>query len=84
MNEANFEWNEVKDLENKKKHGISFYAAQYAFLDKNSVIAEDVSIAKREVFLRFDTLTDLVTFEFLVPVIGARVKKLCANEFYIE
>lgn len=46
-----FEWDEAKDKTNIKKHGISFYAAQYAFSDPNRVIAEDLdhsdSIEKR-------------------------------------
>lgn len=37
-----FEWDEQKDNENRKKHGVSFYMAQRAFLDPNRLIAEDV------------------------------------------
>jgi uncharacterized DUF497 family protein len=48
MNEPSFEWNEAKDLENQRKHGVSFYEAQYAFLDENRVIAEDLSHSTRE------------------------------------
>ena len=48
MSESNFEWNEAKNLENKEKHGISFYEAQYAFLDSNRVIAEDLSHSQKE------------------------------------
>ena len=36
-----FEWDENKDRENRKKHGVSFSEAQYAFNDKHRVIAED-------------------------------------------
>lgn len=36
-------WNDEKDLINQQKHGISFYEAQYAFLDENKIIAEDIS-----------------------------------------
>ena len=48
MSESNFEWNEAKNLENKEKHGISFYEAQYAFLESNRVIAEDLSHSQKE------------------------------------
>ena len=41
MNEMDFEWDEVKDLVNQQKHGVSFYEAQFAFLDKKRVIAKD-------------------------------------------
>jgi len=37
-----FEWNKSKDKENQRKHGVSFSDAQYAFSDKNRIIAEDI------------------------------------------
>ena len=48
MSESNFEWNESKNLENQRKHRVSFYEAQYAFLDKNRVIAEDKTHSQTE------------------------------------
>ena len=43
-----FEWDENKNQENQCKHGVSFYQAQYAFLDENRVIAEDTSHSQQE------------------------------------
>ena len=43
-----FEWDEAKDLENREKHGVSFYQAQYAFCDINRVIAEDIEHSLQE------------------------------------
>ncbi len=40
--DSNFEWDKNKNNENQKKHGVSFYEAQHAFLDSNRVIFEDV------------------------------------------
>ncbi len=37
-----FEWDDRKDLENQSKHHVSFKAAQYAFLDPQRIIAEDL------------------------------------------
>ena len=48
MNEVRFEWDEQKDQENQKKHGVSFNLAQYAFADPNRVIAEDFSHTQTE------------------------------------
>jgi len=48
MSESNFEWDEAKNLENQQKHGVSFYEAQYAFLDEHRVIAEDLMHSKQE------------------------------------
>lgn len=48
MTKSNFEWDEVKNLENLEKHGVSFYEAQHAFLDKRRVIAEDLSHSQDE------------------------------------
>ena len=41
-------WDEGKNQENQRKHGVSFYEAQYAFLDENRVIAEDLSHSQQE------------------------------------
>lgn len=48
MRKPSFEWDEVKNLANLQKHGVSFYEAQYAFLDKERVIAEDLSHSSKE------------------------------------
>ena len=48
MSEPSFEWDEDKNLANQRKHGVSFYEAQYAFLDSNRVIAEDLEHSQRE------------------------------------
>ena len=48
MSESNFEWDEVKNLENQEKHGVSFYEAQHAFLDPNRLIAEDLAHSQEE------------------------------------
>lgn len=48
MSESNFEWNEAKNLENKQKHGFSFYEAQHAFLDKKRIIAKDITHSQSE------------------------------------
>lgn len=48
MIEASFEWDEAKNIENQQKHGVTFYEAQYAFLDSNRVIAEDIGHSLEE------------------------------------
>ena len=48
MNEPNFEWDEAKNLENQRKHNVSFYEAQHAFLDKKRIIAEDLNHSDQE------------------------------------
>lgn len=45
---AAFEWDEKKDIENQRKHGVSFYKAQQAFLDPMRLIAEDIEHSKTE------------------------------------
>jgi uncharacterized protein len=37
-----FEWDEIKDRINRRKHGVSFAEAQAAFLDPHRVVAEDL------------------------------------------
>lgn len=48
MHQPDFEWDDAKDLANRRKHGVSFFEAQYAFRDKNRVIAEDLEHSQRE------------------------------------
>lgn len=43
-----FEWDKEKESENKRKHGIDFATAQYAFIDPKRVIGEDLSHSKDE------------------------------------
>ena len=48
MAQATFEWDPAKDLENQRKHKVSFAEAQYAFGDPSRVIAEDLDHSTRE------------------------------------
>ena len=48
MSETTFKWDDAKDQINRKKHGISFYEAQKAFLDPRRVIAEDLEHSHSE------------------------------------
>ncbi|WP_081699763.1 BrnT family toxin [Candidatus Symbiobacter mobilis] len=48
MTVSTFEWDEAKNLVNQHKHGVSFSDAQFAFLDANRVIAEDIEHSQRE------------------------------------
>ncbi len=43
-----FEWDEQKNALNLKKHEVSFYEAQKAFLDQNRIIAEDTEHSHNE------------------------------------
>ena len=45
---SHFEWDETKNQENQKKHGISFEFAQYAFADKKRIILEDLAHSEKE------------------------------------
>lgn len=48
MRESDFEWDASKNSENLKRHGVSFYQAQYAFLDIRRVVAKDHRHSKLE------------------------------------
>lgn len=47
-NVPSFEWDARKETENYRKHGVSFFLAQQAFLDASRVIARDVSHSRTE------------------------------------
>lgn len=48
MAKPSFEWDDEKNQINILKHGVSFSEAQYAFLDENRVIAEDLEHSDEE------------------------------------
>ena len=48
MSKARFEWDSDKNLENQRKHSVSFADAQFAFADPRRVIAEGVSHSEEE------------------------------------
>ena len=43
-----FEWDDSKDAINIAKHGLSFYEAQTAFLDKKRIIFPDMKHSSEE------------------------------------
>lgn len=45
---ARFEWDQGKDADNRRKHGVSFAQAREAFLDPARVIARDLAHSGRE------------------------------------
>ncbi len=45
---TDFEWDEDKNAENQRKHGVDFETAQYAFADSKLVIAEDLEHSRSE------------------------------------
>ena len=45
---ARFAWDERKDAENQRKHGVAFALAREAFLDPARVIARDVAHSASE------------------------------------
>jgi uncharacterized protein len=45
---SSFDWDPVKDAENRSKHHVSFEEAQLAFLDPNRVIARDATHSRSE------------------------------------
>lgn len=48
MNEIRFEWNKLKAMANKRKHGISFEEAQTVFYDDNAVLFDDPDHSQSE------------------------------------
>lgn len=48
MSRISFEWDPEKEDENRRKHGVSFTEAQYAFADPQRVIAKDVTQSTRD------------------------------------
>lgn len=75
---AHFEWDDNKNSVNILKHGDSFEEAQYAFADKNRIIAKDLEHSKTEErFYCFGKVNDnIMTVRFtyrknIIRIIGA-------------
>lgn len=75
---ATFEWDSAKNQINQKKHGASFYEAQYAFADPNRIIAEDIehSHAEKRYYCFGKTGDGIMTVRFtyrgnVIRIIGA-------------
>ncbi len=62
-----FEWSESKNRINIEKHGVTFYAAQYAFADPKRIILEDMahSIDEKRFFCIGKTIDGVVTVRFV-------------------
>ncbi|MBF0359387.1 MAG: BrnT family toxin [Oligoflexia bacterium] len=43
-----FEWDDSKNADNQKKHGVSFNEAQSAFFDPKRIVAEDLAHSTSE------------------------------------
>lgn len=78
MKKTNFEWDEVKNIQNKNKHKISFDVAQYAFADTKRIIAKDIEHSvNEERYYCFGKISDeIVTVRFTyrkgkIRIIGA-------------
>ncbi|WP_338049898.1 BrnT family toxin [Pumilibacter muris] len=48
MSEIVFQWDENKNVTNKKKHGISFEEAQTVFYDEEALLIDDPEHSKDE------------------------------------
>lgn len=73
-----FEWDSNKNKANIKKHGVSFYEAQLAFIDPHRIIAEELEHSHSEkryyCFGKVDNfiLTVRLTYrENFIRIIGA-------------
>lgn len=78
MSKVRFEWDDAKDRENLRKHGVSFSRAQFAFADPKRVIAQDLTHSQAEQrFYCFGQVDDgVMTVRFtyrndMIRIIGA-------------
>ena len=70
MREIRFEWDEAKNRENKRKHGVSFEEAKSVFLDENAI-------------RYFDPDHSLDEDRFLMLGIGFKLRVLVVSHCYL-
>lgn len=75
MEDAGFEWDPLKDAENRIKHGVSFRFSQFAFCDAKRVIVEDLRHSGRETrFFCFGRIEeDVLTVRFTLRMNAIRI-----------
>jgi uncharacterized protein len=78
MEKGRFDWDPTKEEVNRRKHGVSFELAQYAFLDPVRIIARDLEHSgTEERFYCFGRVPDgILTVRFtvrgqIIRIIGA-------------
>lgn len=87
MSKESFEWDPEKDIENQRKHGVSFSEAKYVFDDPNRIMLRDKthSISEDRLFCIGKAYDVILTIRFTyrknrIRIIGAgawrRGKKL--------
>lgn len=66
MTRDSFEWDPEKDIENQRKHGVSFEVAQLAFLDPLRIIHEDIehSNGEQRYYCFGEVLNEVITVRF--------------------
>jgi hypothetical protein len=74
MSEILFEWDERKNKENQRKHGVSFEEAQTVFLDNRALIYFDSEHSKEED--RFIIVGNCIRFRLLMVVHCYREEQL--------
>ena len=88
MSEIIFEWDENKNVINKKKHGVSFEEAKTVFYDVEALLIDDPEHSQEEerfIILGFSSLANLLVVchcyresESVIRIISAR--KATQNE----
>lgn len=70
-----FEWDDIKNLDNQKRHNISFEKAQHAFLDANRIILQDEKHSQSEerFFCIGEIDTGIVTIRFTMRENNIRI-----------
>ena len=48
MQDLRFEWDERKNAQNRRKHGVSFEEAETVFLDEQALLLDDPDHSSRE------------------------------------
>lgn len=66
MSKIKFEWDEKKNEDNKRKHGVSFEITQYVFADSKRIIAEDIthSDVEKRYYCFGKIESDIITVRF--------------------
>jgi uncharacterized DUF497 family protein len=83
MEEMTFSWDERKDRENQRKHGVSFEEAATAFADENARLKHDPDHSREEerfVLLGFSAKLRLLVVAHAYRQDGAQIRIVSARK----
>ena len=94
VQDLQFEWDEQKNVQNRRRHGVSFEEAETVFLDDQALLLDDPDHSDREerfILLGLSTVVRMLVVchcyrasDGVIRLISARKANLTERKAYLE